>query len=166
MHMDYDDEQTRDVYAHYGRAMYLAQPLEHGIVNALVILRLPVADKYTRQDIDEFMEGRFQKTLGALLRHLKSEVTLPPDLESLLTEALNRRNYLAHHYFREKAESFVTRTGRGQMLQELQSSQQLFERADEQLGKALKPLREKYGVTDSVYEEEYTCLCQNLGAAP
>jgi hypothetical protein len=164
--MDYDDEQTRDVYAHYGLAMYLAQTLEHGIVNALVILRLPEKDKYTRQDIDEFMEGRFQKTLGALLKHLKSEVALPPDLESTLTEALNRRNYLAHHYFREKAESFVTRSGRAQMLQELQADQQLFERADEQLEKALTPFRAKHGVTDSVYEAEYKRMCQQLGIAP
>jgi hypothetical protein len=65
--MDYDDEQTRDVYAHYGLAMYLAQNLEHGIVNALVILRLPEKERYTRQDIDQLMEGSFQKTLGALL---------------------------------------------------------------------------------------------------
>jgi len=164
--MDYDDEQTRDVYAHYGLAMYLAQTLEHGIVNALVILRLPEKDKYTRQDIDEFMEGRFQKTLGVLLKHLKSEVALPPDLESVLTEALNRRNYLAHHYFREKAESFVTRSGRVQMLQELQADQQLFESADEQLGKVLTPFRVKHGITDSVYKAEYMHMCQQLGIAP
>ena len=49
------------------------------------------------------------------------------------------------------------------MLQELQNDQQLFEIADEQLGKALKPFREKHGVTDSVYEEEYGRMCQKLG---
>ena len=146
--------------------MYLAQTLEHGIVNALVILRLPEKDKYTRQDIDEFMEGRFQKTLGALLKYLKSEVALPPDLESTLTEALNRRNYLAHHYFREQAESFVTRSGRAQMHQELQVDQQLFERANEKLEKALTPFRVKHGVTDGVYEAEYKRMCQQLGIAP
>ncbi len=164
--MDYDDEQTRDVYAYYGLAMYLAQTLEHGIVNALVILQLPDKDKYTRQNIDEFMEGRFQKTLGALLKHLKSEVALPPNLESTLTEALKRRNYLAHHYFREKAEHFVTRNGRDQMLQELQNDQRLFEMADEQLEMVLKPFREKHGVTDGVYEEEYKRMCQKLDIAP
>ncbi|MGH9962234.1 MAG: hypothetical protein ACREBC_34780, partial [Pyrinomonadaceae bacterium] len=94
--MDFDDEQISDVYADYGLAMYLAQILEHGIVTSLVILRLPEKEKYTRQDIDEFMEGKFQKTLGALIRHLKFEATLHPGLESLLTVALNRRNYLAH----------------------------------------------------------------------
>ena len=164
--MDYDDDQTRDVYAHYGLAMYLAQTLEHGIVNALVILRLPEKNKYTRKDIDEFMEGRFQKTLGALLKHLKSEVPLPPDLESTLTTALNRRNFLAHHYFREKAESSVTRNGRTQMLQELQVDQQLFEKADEQLEKALTPIRVRHGVTDGVYEAEYKRICEKLGIAP
>lgn len=164
--MDYDDEQTRDVYAHYGVAMYYAQTLEHGIVNALVILRLLEKDRYTRQNIDDFMEGRFEKTLGALLKHLKSEIALPTDLESTLTEALNRRNYLAHHYFRENARSFVTQNGRAQMLQELQIDQQLFERADEQLGKALTPIRVKHGVTDSVYEAEYARMCQELGIPP
>lgn len=112
------------------------------------------------------MEGRFQKTLGALLKHLKSEVALPPDLEATLTEALNRRNFLAHHYFREKATEFVARNGRDQMLQELQIDQQLFERADQQLENALKPFRMKQGVTDSVYEAEYKRVCQQLGIAP
>jgi hypothetical protein len=164
--MDYDNEQTRDVYAHYGLAMYLAQTLEHGIVNALVILRLPEKEKYTRQDIDEFMEGRFQKTLGALLKHLKSEISFPPDLESVLTDALNRRNSLAHHYFRVRAEKFVTRNGRTQMLHELQSDQQLFGKADEQLAKAMKPLRLSHGVPDSVVEAEYKRMYQKLGISP
>ena len=164
--MDYDDEQTRDVYAHYGLAMFLAQTLEHAIVNALVILRLPEKEEYTRQDIDEFMEGRFQKTLGALLKQLKSEISFPPDLESMLVKALNRRNYLAHHYFRERAETFVTRNGSTQMLYELQSDQRLFEKADEQLGKAMKPLRLIHGVTDSGYEAEYKAMCQKLGISP
>ena len=52
--MDYDDEQTRDVYAHYGLAMYLAQTLEHGIVNALVILRLPEKDGALKNQVQHF----------------------------------------------------------------------------------------------------------------
>lgn len=164
--MDYDDEQTRDVYAHYGLAMYLAQTLEHAIVNAMVILRLPEKEKYTRQDIDEFMEGSFQKTLGALLKQLKAEISFPPDLESVLVEALNRRNYLAHHYFRERAETIVTRNGRTLMLHELQSDQRLFEKADEQLAKAMKSLRLTHGATDSAYEAEYKAMCQRLGISP
>lgn len=119
--MDYDEEQTRDLYAHYGLAMHLAQILEHGIVNALVILRLPEKNKYNRQEIDEFMAGRFEKTFGALIKHLRSEAALSQNLESHLSQALNRRNCLAHNYFREKAEQFVTRRDRDEMLHELQN---------------------------------------------
>ncbi|MCW8917255.1 MAG: hypothetical protein OQL08_00345 [Gammaproteobacteria bacterium] len=164
--MDYGEEQTRDVYAHYGLAMYLAQILEHGIANALVILRLPDKDEYTRQDIDEFMAGRFEKTLGALIKHLRSEAALPHNLESHLAQALKRRNCLAHNYFREKAENFVTRSGRDEMLKELQNDQKLFENTDGQLSEAVKLVRVKHGVTDSVYEAEYNRICTEFGISP
>lgn len=112
------------------------------------------------------MDGRFQKTLGALIKHLKSEVTLPPDLESFLADALNRRNYLAHHYFRERAEQFVTRDGRAKMLDEIQNDQQLLANADNELSKVMKPLRVTHGFTDGVYEAEYKRMCQQLGISP
>jgi hypothetical protein len=164
--VDIDEEQTKEVYAHYGLALYLAQCLEHGIVNALVILRLPEKEKFTRHDIDEFMNGKFQKTLGILIKHLKSELTLPLDLESLLTDALNRRNYLAHHYFRERVDHFVMRDGRTKMLNEIQSDQKLFEKADDELSKVMKPLRAAHGLTDGVYDAEYKRMCQQLGISP
>jgi hypothetical protein len=167
--MNYDEEQIRDIYAHYSLAMYFAQVFEHSIVNALVILCLPERHKYTRQDIDKFMEGKFEKTLGALLKCLKLESELalitPQDFECVTTEALKRRNYLAHHYFREKAESFVTRSGRVQMLEELRADQQLFKNADEKVRKILTPFRIKYGITDSMHESEYRHMCQQLGIA-
>jgi hypothetical protein len=164
--MSSENEQTRDVYAHYGLAMHLAQILEHGIVNALIVLKLPDREKYTRDDVDEFMEGRFAKTLGTLLKHLKSEVALPEDLEATLAAALTRRNVLAHRCFRERATEFVTQSGRARMLHELQGDQQLFERADQQLVGTVKPYRVKHGVTDSQYEAEYTRMCERLGVAP
>lgn len=165
--MDYDEEQVREVYAHFGLAMYLAQVLEHGVVNALVILRLPAKAKMTRQDIDEFMEGRFQKTLGALLRQQRSEIgSIPGELDSVLRKALRERDFLAHHYFRERSERFVLRDGREQMLQELQGYQKLFEDAEGLLSQALAPFRIRYGVTDEVLDEEYERVCRSLGIDP
>jgi hypothetical protein len=39
--MDAADEETREVYARYGLAMYFAQVVEHAIVNLMIALRLP-----------------------------------------------------------------------------------------------------------------------------
>jgi hypothetical protein len=41
--------QTREVYARYGLAMYKAQVLEHGMVNAVIISRMmPTIRQYPR----------------------------------------------------------------------------------------------------------------------
>ena len=47
-------DEIRDVYAHFGLALYLAQVLEHGIVNAMVAGRLPHREGVTRSEIDAY----------------------------------------------------------------------------------------------------------------
>jgi len=52
--MDDESWQTREVYAKYGLAMYLAQCLETGLVNLLVYLEVKDGDKINSVDIDSF----------------------------------------------------------------------------------------------------------------
>ncbi len=74
--LDEESSQIKDVYAHYGLAMYLAQCLEHGIVNALLYTKLIPQEKsragVTRgfnsvdfeKRFDIFMDEQFELTLG------------------------------------------------------------------------------------------------------
>ena len=94
------------------------------------------------------MDKRFEETLGRLIRNLKSVASVPADLEGLLAKALKRRNFLTHHFFRERAEMFMSREGREKMIEDLKSAQQLFDAADERLTQVATPLREKYGLSD------------------
>jgi hypothetical protein len=105
------DDLVRDTYAHFGLAMFKAQVLEHGIVNAMVVARMPERARITRSEIDAFMDGQFENTLGQLLRELKKYVAMPGDLAEVRGEALTKRNWLAHNYFRERATEFVTDIG-------------------------------------------------------
>jgi hypothetical protein len=165
MHDSAQDEHVKTVYAHFGLAMYLAQVLEHGLANALICAELlprragkPVPRKQWEAEFDTFMDQQFQQTLGRLIRALKSATSVPPDLEGLLTAALEKRNFLAHHYFRERAEAFMSREGRDNMIEELEGVHKLFDDADAKLTEIAKPLRERYGVTDErlrPFEEEY-----------
>jgi len=165
MHDGGEDEHVKTVYARFGLAMYLAQVLEHGLANALMSAELlprragkPVPRKQWEAEFNAFMDQQFQQTLGRLIRALKSATSVPSDLEGLLTEALEKRNFLAHHYFRERAEAFMSREGRDKMIEELQRAQKLFDDADARLTEVAKPLRERYGLTDErlrPFEEEY-----------
>lgn len=149
-------EHVKTVYAHFGLAIYLAQCLEHGIVNALLVLDLvPNQAKTLRSKnewnmkVDDFFDQNFRQTLGQMITALRKVTTVPTKLETLLAEALHKRNWLAHHYFRERAEQFMSASGRDHMIAELEDVQKLFREADLQLEEISRPLMEKYGYTEA-----------------
>lgn len=159
------DEHVKTVYAHFGLVLYLAQVLEHGLATALICAELlprragkPVPRKQWEAEFGQFMNQQFEQTLGRLIRVLRTATAVPTDLEGLLTDALNTRNFLTHHFFRERAESFMSRDGRDKMIQELKRSQKLFAAVDERLTEVARLLREKYGLSDErlkPFEEKY-----------
>ncbi len=149
------DEQVREVYAHFGLAVYLGQVLEHALVIAMVMLKLPHRDRLTKQDIDAFMDQQFAKTLGKLIKNLRTQTTLPSDLEGLLAQALKTRNWLCHDYFRERAVEFMTDAGREKMLAELGEARDLLDRAEKQLSAVVQPLAERSGFTEAKFQQYY-----------
>lgn len=160
LHVDSHDEHVRSVYAHFGLAVYLAQVFEHGLINALVFLELlpnragnPVPQKQWEAEFDSFLERNFETTLGKLIRSLKAVTPIPSDLEAVLSDALTKRNFLAHHFFRERSDEFMSQEGRERMIVELQNTQALFDGADAKLSEATKSAMEKYGFTDKRVEQ-------------
>lgn len=159
---DQHSEHSKTVYAHFGLAMFLAQVLEHGLVNALVFVELlptragnPVPRKQWEAEFESFFERNFETTLGKMIRNLKAATTIPSDLETVLTAALTKRNFLAHNYFRERDTAFITEEGREKMIEELQEAQALFSEADNKLTEATKTAREKFGFTDEYLNQMF-----------
>jgi hypothetical protein len=157
-----EDDHHRCVYAHFGLAIYCAQCLEHGLVNAFIYLDLipnhprpvPSTEAWQRS-VDGFMDREFEKTLGQLIRKLGEITSVPPGLASRLDNALRQRNWLAHDYFRERATGWLTEEGRNQMVSELQECQRLFLEADKLLDATFKTVRERHGFTEERLQREY-----------
>jgi len=165
-----DEEHIKEVYAHFGLSIYLAQVLEHGIVNALVCADLvprragQVSSKEQwASEFDAFMEGHFEHTLGKLIKILQKHVAVPTALEQTLRETLGLRNFLAHGFFRKRIVKFASFQGREEMLKELQSAQQQFERAEKELEAVAKPFRLKIGFTDEQLIKAYEKFCSAAG---
>ncbi len=163
MSTDPADEHVKTVYAHYGLTLYLAQSLEHGLANALGYVDLfprkartvRTTEEWTAE-FDSFMGRNFEQTLGRLIRDLRETTTVPAELQAKLGQALTRRNWLAHHFFRERADEFVSARGRDSMIRELEEAQVLFLAAEDLLDQTFKPVREEYGFTDERLEKFYT----------
>jgi hypothetical protein len=167
MHEDLDEEsaQIRDVYAHFGLAVYLAQCVEHGIVIALLYTKL-IPGEHSRaksgkafsatdfeRRFDVFMDKQFEETMGGLISRLLKSATLPAGFDIQLIKAKEVRNFLIHRYFRERAEEFVSRTGRQAMLIELKEAQELFEAVDAQLTVAVDGFKQAAGFSLTKQEQ-------------
>jgi hypothetical protein len=157
-----DEDHVKEVYARFGLAVYCAQVLEHGLVNALVILdlipnrrHLATSREQWGADVDAFMDRNFEVTMGRLLRKLHQVTQVPPNLEEQLKKALEDRNWLVHGYFRDRSDVFMSYAGREQMLQEIDDCRDRLVAADRRLEEITTPIRQRAGITDDVLEREY-----------
>ena len=53
-----------------------------------------------------------RKTFGSLLEHLKKTMSLSDSIIKVIDEALERRNYLTHHFFRSHNFALYSEKGR------------------------------------------------------
>lgn len=156
--MDAADEETREVYARYGLAMYFAQVVEHTIVNLMIALRLPERGALTKQDIDQFMNEAFAMTFGRLLKELRRMDQPTHFLQRDLDQTRNMRNWLAHRYFRDRAVQFMSPAGRVAMLQELDDATSLFLEVNEHLERLSAEVRAANNVGEDAVRQEYEQL--------
>ncbi len=118
-----DDELVKEVFAHFGLAVYLAQVLEHSLLNALTTAYGPGPNKLTQAELEKRFENLNARTLSALLSTLR-DAGLPADLMPTVRAALEDRNRLAHEFFWAHALDFTSAEGCRRLLAELLEMQQ------------------------------------------
>ena len=144
----------RDVFAHFGAAMYAAQCVERQLViQAPMLLRMH-PHVTTRAELDGLWDRMFGQTMGGTYRELERKGVLPVGCEGRLKEALRLRNWLAHNYFWDRATDFMTASGRERMRTELAAAAATLHGLDEELTDMSHDWRREVGVTDEVLAAE------------
>jgi hypothetical protein len=145
------DYSEKEVYAFFGLASYCAQVLEKGITIMVVAFRCKGL-RITRSELDVLYAEHNKKTFGQLLLRARKLISIPDEIDSLLDQALLKRNWLMHHYLADRAVQFMTEIGRRQMLSELQSLIHIFMEADRAIDPIYNPILEEFGVTEESIE--------------
>ena len=153
-HMDPESEQTREVFARFGLAMYLAQCLERQLALILATKYGPGPTKITRTEFDNILADLFSRTLGRLVTKIGKLAELGEDEKEQLQKALNKRNWLAHRYFWERAAAFISESGRESMIKELQEAACSFQALDELFTNRTIEWRETVGITQQSVDKE------------
>jgi hypothetical protein len=151
--LDPESYRIREVYAYYGLTVYHIQCLERTLAMLCTTVYNPNADHITQSQYDSILENNFKKTLGQLITQIKKSVDLPDDFEEKLTDALEKRNFVAHHYFWKHAMKFSHTRGQEEMLAELTQLSTYFENMDRELTLVQRKWSNAKGVTDdAIYQ--------------
>jgi hypothetical protein len=140
----------RELFARFGLAYYHSECLHKELCNFLAISAFPSRDGITRPRIEERLAQAFALPLGLVvceLRPLLGEDFLP-DLEA----AVKKRNFLAHHFWFERAHLMFTVSGIDKMIEELDAMSEQFHRLDEKCTKGFAQKRKELGVTDEMIQ--------------
>lgn len=170
---------VKETFAYFGRAYYMANVFEEGLGNAILQLdflkqQLPLMKKAGRANFDRakyeaefdiFVKNHQAKTLGNLIKRVFELAEFEPELKLRIAEAKRLRDFLAHHFFRERAEAFATRSGRDQMIEELDRAHGIFEAADRDLGSFMGPFLSRSGVKDEKVHKHFEAYIDNYIAS-
>ena len=159
---DFDSIQIREVYSRYGLAMFMAQVLEHGIVNAAIIMQLlPTIRSFAneaswQQAFDKAFESGLSQTYGNMLMSLEKIDGFPQLLLDRLKSAKNDRDILAHRFFRQNDIAFMSRNGRKHMIEWCEARVDLFQSIANELDDFVRPISERNGISQSWVDEKLT----------
>jgi leucyl-tRNA synthetase len=159
-----DDEQIKETFARFGQAAYMANVLETGLAHTILQIDFmtDVRKEFIRtqgknfnrekyeNDFDAFLEKKFSQTMGKLNERVASFADLDEKLKKRISDATKRRNFLIHEYWRENALSLDTKPGREKMIAELKSDADIFEKLDQDVRDATKPVRSRLGIKEEV----------------
>lgn len=145
-----DAELIKEVYARFGLAYYESECLHRGLCIALAIASFQSQLHITRPRVEEKLSHAFSLTLGQVKDALKD--ILPDELFSRLEYVVEQRNFLAHHFWFERAHLMVSSTGLRQMLEELSVLSALFSELDEQVSDYFRPKFRQLGLTDEMLQ--------------
>ena len=143
-------EEVREVFARFGRSYYFAEVLHRGLCNIYVAHQLPESRMVTRYRVEEHLSLAFKMTLGQVWNAIAANYS--PGTQDVLTEAIDRRNFLAHHFWSERVHLLPASDGRGEMVKELDEAAEFFQRADALVESQSPDILERMGLDDSHFK--------------
>ena len=164
-YFEIDPEQTREVFARFGLAMYQAQRLERQLAIILATKYGPGPFKVGRTEFDSILENLFSKSFGQLVSTITKLSALSQDEGEQLRKALENRNWLAHRYFWERAADFLTESGRDSMINELHETAEQFDRLDELFTGKTVEWANSVGISQEMLNQQLERLLKDRGVS-
>ncbi|WP_030833367.1 hypothetical protein [Streptomyces hygroscopicus] len=146
----------KTLYALFGLAIFKANVLEHTLVNTLALARIITAEEQGEKLIRDPWAQGFKDMMGKLIKRAEPYVSAYPEVVDDLTSSLKRRNFLVHHFWRERIQEMVSESSRAKLCADLKADCRLFTQTDERLTeRVFDPLARKRGITPEMIQAQF-----------
>ncbi len=156
-----------ELLAYFGRTAYMANVLEMALAQTILQVEYMTnlrakfiatkGENFDRRkyenEFDEYFKEQLSKTMGQLGKRVDEFSDLSDELKGRIKEAIKRRNYLTHDYWREAGYTFATEDGRAKMIAELTNDIETFETLAKDIMEATKPVRARLGISEETLNE-------------
>lgn len=151
-------EDLKDLYMEYGLVAEIAQVMEVEAGNLALTFATLAFNPATitheeRQIIQDLIKDVNARTFGDLLKQIRKFGKISEEIKSSVNEALVKRNYLIHKFFRTHNFAIHSEQGRDTMRAELQEISKVLRRAHVILGGMTHTLNEIFGRSNISAEE-------------
>lgn len=144
------DDLVREVYARFGLAYYHSEVLHRGLCIILALSDIPRRDLMTRPRIEEHLARAFSLTLGDVIAELVGR--MPIEFSTRLRDVLEKRNFLAHHFWFDRAHLMFRADHVEGLIEELEGYTRLFSKMDEDTSTWFEDRRTEIGLTDVILQ--------------
>lgn len=151
------DDLVREMYARFGLAYYHSEVLHRGLCIILAMFDLPRRDLITRPRVEEHLAHTFSLTLGGVIIELDGK--LPAKYSTKLAEVREKRNFLAHHFWFDRAHLMFRADHIQGLIDELDGYTEIFNRLDEETSAWFHARQTELGLTDDILQD---CLARIL----
>ncbi|MEP7287327.1 MAG: hypothetical protein ABI947_16345 [Chloroflexota bacterium] len=149
--MDNLEDLIKEVYAAFGLAYYHSEVLYRGLCVIYSMMTFENKEDITQPRVEEKLNDIYSLTLGQAKQ--KVSHLLPTDLQQQLEVALEKRNYLAHHFWFEQCHLMFSEQDLLGLYRELHNLSEMFSSLDESLTEYFKPKFEAFGVNDELVQD-------------
>jgi len=96
----FENPEHQEICTQFGLAAFLGQVLESVLVMILLGNGKVQGTATTAEELNE-LETTLKKkgTLGSLVKQVRAKCAVPANTELLITAAVEKRNFLIHHFF-------------------------------------------------------------------
>src|SRR5258706_981939 len=149
---EYDNigEMTKEVYAHFGSAYYFSECVHKGLCTLYALLTFRDKSDITAPRLEEKLKQAYSLTLGQIAG--KAKPYLPDNLQADLDIVIERRNYLAHHFWFERIHLMPSLEGLEELRSELIGLANTFRKLNDDIEDFIQPKFNAYGIDDKLIQ--------------